>query len=210
MERNSMECNEYVTVVLANGEYPSHPVPLGILYKAQKVVCCDGAAEKYISEGHIPSVIIGDGDSLSEELREKYRELVHRISEQEDNDLTKSVKYLAEGGVKEIAIVGASGRREDHLLGNVSLLMEYMRMGLRVRMYTDYGVFVPCRGDSEWESYEGQQVSIINFSAKGLTAEGLKYPVYDFSNWWQGTLNEATGDRFEIRGEGEYLLFLNY
>lgn len=31
----------------------------------------------------------------------------------------------------------------------------------------------------------------------------------DFANWWQGTLNEATGEEFVIRGEGEYLVFIN-
>ena len=30
----------------------------------------------------------------------------------------------------------------------------------------------------------------------------------DFTNWWQGTLNEATSNRFTIQCTGEYLVFL--
>ena len=52
-------------VILANGEYPSHPLPLQMLENAEFVVCCDGAANEYILRGHTPDVIIGDGDSLS-------------------------------------------------------------------------------------------------------------------------------------------------
>ena len=36
-------------VILANGEYPSHPLPLQMLENAEFVVCCDGAANEYAS-----------------------------------------------------------------------------------------------------------------------------------------------------------------
>ena len=35
-------------VILANGEYPMHVLPLKILEEAQFVICCDGAANEYI------------------------------------------------------------------------------------------------------------------------------------------------------------------
>ena len=54
----------------------------------------------------------------------------------------------------------------------------------------------------------GQQVSIINFTAHGLHGKGLVYPLSDFTNWWQGTLNECTGTEFTIEAEGEYLVFV--
>ena len=44
---------------------------------------------------------------------------------------------------------------------------------------------------------------------KLLLIQGLAYPLRDFTNWWQGTLNEAIGEEFVIRGEGEYLVFIN-
>lgn len=53
-------------VVLANGEYPTAPLPLQILADAPYVVCCDGGADEYIRNGHTPNLIIGDGDSISE------------------------------------------------------------------------------------------------------------------------------------------------
>ena len=204
------DSHQIEAVILANGDYPSNEKPLQILEEAPFVVCCDGGANEYIAKGHLPNIIIGDGDSLSEENRLKHASLLHHIPDQETNDQTKAVQYLLAQGKRKIAIVGATGKREDHTIGNVSLLMEYMRMGAVVRSYTDYGVFIPCKDTCTFNCRIGQQVSIFNFTAKNLQSEGLAYPIYDFTSWWQGTLNECTDTSFTIKAEGEYLLFINY
>ena len=90
-------------VVLANGEYPASPLPLKILAEAPYVVCCDGGADEYIRRGHTPDVIIGDGDSLSDENRRKFGHILHRISDQETNDQTKAVNFLLAKGKRRIA-----------------------------------------------------------------------------------------------------------
>ena len=201
---------EMDAVILANGDYPSAALPLRMLEEAPYVVCCDGGANEYIARGYLPDVIIGDGDSLSDANRLQYASLIHHNPDQETNDQTKAVQFLLAQGKRRIAIVGATGKREDHTIGNISLLMEYMRMGAEVRSYTDYGVFVPCKDTCTFECRKGQQVSIFNFTAKSLKEKGLAYPIYDFTSWWQGTLNTCTDTSFTIEAEGEYLVFLNY
>ena len=205
-----MKNNLFDAVIVAGGEFPTAPQPLEILQSAPFVVCCDGAADRYIATGRVPDAIVGDGDSISAENREKFAHLLHIISEQESNDQTKAVRYLLEHGMRRIAIVGATGRREDHTIGNISLLIEYARKGSEVCSFTDHGVFVPCNGTTTHKCRKGQQVSIFSITARDLSAEGLLYPIYDFNNWWQGTLNECTGDEFTIKATGEYLLFINY
>lgn len=197
-------------VILANGEYPMHELPLRILSESAFVVCCDGAANEYIARGHTPDVIIGDGDSLSPDNKIRFAPIILQIADQETNDQTKAVQYLQSKGYKKIAIVGATGKREDHTLGNISLLIDYMKSGIEVRTFTDYGVFIPVKDSQTFASHAGQQVSILNFGAKGLKGEGLVYPLSDFSNWWQGTLNEATSNEFTIHCTGDYLVFLTY
>lgn len=197
-------------VVLANGDYPTNPLPLKVLAEAPYVVCCDGGADEYIRRGHTPDVIIGDGDSLNVENRTKHADILHRISDQETNDQTKAVHYLMAQGKRRIAIVGATGKREDHTLGNLSLLIDYMRAGGDVRTYTDYGIFIPCTDTCTFPCHPGQQISIINFNACKLHGKGLVYPLSDFTNWWQGTLNECTDTEFTVEAEGEYLIMINY
>ena len=195
---------------MAGGDYPTAELPLTILREARFVVCCDGGANEYIAQGHLPSIIIGDGDSLSEENRLKYVSLIHHNPDQETNDQTKGILYLINKGYKRISIVGATGKREDHTLGNISLLAEYLRIGIEVRIYTDHGVFIACQNNAAFACPSGTPVSIFSFETKGMKAKGLEYPLRDFTSWWQGTLNRSLSTSFEIECEGIYLVYLNY
>lgn len=192
------------------GTFPNNSVALQWLERCELIVCCDGAADGYISAGRIPWRIVGDCDSISSETRHRYSAILRPNPDQETNDQTKSVKYLASKGIRRIVIIGATGRREDHTLGNISLLTEYLKHGIDARIYTDYGVFIPVSGSRSFVCPPGTQVSIFNFGASGMRADGLRYPIRDFDSWWQGTLNETTGDEFAIHAEGIYLVFINY
>lgn len=197
-------------VVIDAGSFPTNKIALSWLDGCRHIVCCDGAANRYLAAGGKAWRIVGDCDSLSPEICERHAEIVRRNPDQETNDQTKSVSYLASKGIRRIAILGATGLREDHTLGNISLLIDYLHHGIEARAYTDFGVFIPVIGDTECHCPRGTQVSIFNFGATGLRAEGLRYPLRDFTNWWQGTLNETTASTFTIRARGPYLLFINY
>ncbi len=199
-------------VVLSAGDYPQARQPLDMLNNASVVVCCDGAAEEYVRQtGRMPHAIVGDCDSLSADFRQRYASIIHSISEQETNDQTKAVNHVRSMGLDRIAILGATGKREDHTIGNIGLLADYAHDGADVRLLTDYGVFVVCQGDCEFMTYKGQELSIFNLDATGLRSEGLDYAVYDFRKWWQGTLNVASGNRAVIHAaQGTFLVFMNY
>lgn len=66
-------------VILGNGEYPTHSMPETMLIMAPYVVCCDGSADEHIRRGFTPDAIIGDGDSLSPENKERFRTIFHQI-----------------------------------------------------------------------------------------------------------------------------------
>lgn len=197
-------------VVVGNGDFPSHPFPLAVLDASPCVVCCDGGADALVDSGRVPGWIVGDGDSLSETNRVRFHDRIHRISEQETNDQTKAVIFLAAKGIRRMVLVGATGKREDHTLGNISLLMEYQQMGLEVAMLTDYGSFVPAADTEKFAGFPRQQVSVFNVDAVQLRSEGLRYPLYDFQNWWQGTLNEVIDSEFCISAKGRYLVYRTY
>ena len=194
---------EFDAVIVANGQFPSHAVPLDILKGARHIVCCDGAIH------HVPSaeVIIGDGDSVPDE----YRNRLICIEEQDDNDLTKATRYCLSQGWQKIAYLGATGLREDHTLGNISLLMRYYRdMNVEGTMFTDHGFFTPAYGNRTFSSMKGQQVSIYNFGCHQLSSKGLRWGCYAFDQWWQGTLNEALTDTFTIAADSYYLVYQTY
>lgn len=196
-------------VILGNGNFPDADLPLHLLKHSPYTVCCDGAADEFIARGYTPDAIVGDCDSLSEENKLKYSAIIHIEHEQEDNDQTKAIRFCKAHGFKNIVIVGATGKREDHTLGNISLLLRYMQMNMDVIAITDYGTFIPAHGTSEFESKKGQQISIFNFTCTTLIADNVVYPTRAFNSWWQGTLNESKGDTFSIEADGDYIVFMN-
>lgn len=196
-------------VVVANGEYPSHAIPLKLIEKAPFLISCDGAADVLIEKGIIPNIIIGDGDSISDKNKAKYQSILHIIDEQETNDLTKAISFLLSHHFTDITIVGATGKREDHTLGNISLLIEY-KQKCNIKMVTDHGIFYPCINKFEIDLNDIYPISIINFGAKNLKSSGLAYPIRDFSNWWQGTLNKNTEKKVTIDAVGPFLIYIAF
>lgn len=197
------------TVILADGEYPSEGIPAAILRNARYVVCCDGAADAYIRHGGTPDAIVGDGDSLNPSTAKLLADRIFLTSEQETNDLTKAFAYCMEHGRENIVILGATGRREDHTIGNISLLADYSRKA-NVSMITPTGVFNAIHAPASFASAARQQISIVTIgTATRVSVKNLKYtpPADGLCSWWRGTLNEAEGDFFEIYTDGPTLIF---
>jgi thiamine pyrophosphokinase len=122
------------------------------------------------------------------------------------------MNYCIEKGFKNIAIIGATGKREDHTLANISLLIEYARK-VNIRMFTDYGVFTPIFTTTTFQSFAKQQVSIFSIEATNkLTSQNLRYPIENrqFKYWWEGSLNEAIKENFTLFTKGEVIIFQTY
>jgi len=201
-------------VIVADGKFPDHEIPLKVLADAEIIVCCDGATSKVDSFGKNPYAIVGDLDSVSDALKKKYSDRLFHYPDQDSNDLTKSVKWCLERNFKDIIIVGATGLREDHTLGNIGLLTNYARLGANVRMLTDTGYFMPLVSNSAIDSFEGQQISIFspNNSTK-ITTKNLRYPIDNraLEEYWMGTLNESLGNSFELQFDiGPLIVYLKY
>lgn len=192
------------TVVLANGKFPDHPTPLGYLLNAKRVICCDGAADSLIDFGLVPLAIVGDCDSVNKKVAEKYSDRIFKDNDQESNDLTKAVKWCSQRGYNDIVILGATGKREDHTIGNISLLAEYAGF-VNIKMVSDSGIFLPLLESCRIETEKKQQVSIFSLDpATEITTEGLKYKLdgRKLVNWWNATLNEAEGKSFSLTFKG--------
>ncbi|MFZ4395462.1 MAG: thiamine diphosphokinase, partial [Kiritimatiellia bacterium] len=199
--------------ILANGTFPAHPAPLAALHAAERIVCCDGAAEKLVAAGLTPAAIVGDLDSLPAELHARFLDRVHRDSGLNDNDLAKAFRYCLQQGWRRLVILGATGQREDHTLGNLGWLADFALVS-EVTLLTDTGVFTAVHQSAVLQSHPGQQVSLFTFdSLTVLQAQGLRYPVENLrpTRWWQATLNEACSHEFSLCAEGgPVLVFQTY
>ena len=193
-------------VILCNGEFPRKAYPVYLLESAQAVVCCDGAAVKYMRRyggERMPEAVIGDMDSLPRKWREKLAPIVVHVEEQDDNDMTKAMRYVLEHhpDVTDIHILGATGLREDHTVGNLGLLMEYTRMfdlaGIRVEMVSDFSTAFAITDSCELHVGKGRRVSLFSpDNSLTIKSEGLHWATDGvvFDAWWPATLNRADAD----------------
>jgi thiamine pyrophosphokinase len=165
------------TIILADGNFPVHVIPLKYLSEAERIICCDGSADQLIKAGFIPSAIVGDLDSVSAEIRKKYPEILFPDPDQETNDLTKAVRWCIKKGFRDLIILGATGKREDHTIGNISLLAEYATE-TEVMMVTDTGFLRPYLRSCIFKVVTGQQTLFFSINPETeITSVGLRYPL---------------------------------
>ena len=218
-------------VILAAGDFPTHREPLAALADADHVVCCDSAYKELLSHTDASQFavhnsrftihncyVVGDGDSLPEELKRSLGDRWIHVGEQEYNDLHKAMSWaISQFAIhnSQFTILGATGRREDHTLGNIGYLVTFAEEypGIEIEMLTDHGRFTAFRGSRVYASSAGQQVSIFSIEPEHpLFSRGLKWELDGLRacRWWQGTLNEALADSFELRSEGWTVVFQTF
>ena len=189
-------------IILGNGAFPTEPYPLFLLDSAEGVVCCDGALERWLAHNPQaqPLAVVGDLDSLPQALQERFSAVLFPETEQDDNDLTKALRWVLREHpeTEEITILGATGLREDHTVGNLGLLMDYPRQfalgSRRLTLVSDFGTAFPITDSCELHLGEGRRFSL--FSADNsltITSEGLEWPTDKvvFDAWWKATLNRT-------------------
>ncbi|MBK1973218.1 thiamine diphosphokinase [Campylobacter sp. TTU-622] len=188
--------------ILANGAFPKKKFLINELKNAPFIIVCDGAIAHIDRLGIKVDVIIGDLDSIDKKLKEKYFEKIVYIQEQMSNDLSKAFYYGLNLGFNEFVILGATGKREDHTLGNISLLLLYAKACKNVIMKSDYGEFEVVKTPCKISSVKGQQISIFCFDPHiKISSKNLKYPLKNLSLplLASATLNEALKDNFYIK-----------
>jgi thiamine pyrophosphokinase len=197
--------------IIANGEFPTKDYLVEQIKDCKYIVCCDGAIEALDNHNITPNIIIGDLDSISIELKEKYQSRIKQISCQETNDLTKAFNHCLEKSFTEIEIYAATGKREDHCLANISLLYDYNSKA-NVSMYTDYGKFICLTKSSSIECKQKQSISIFaEYTDNEISSKNLKYPLNQLmlKQMWQGSLNTCISDNFTLEfTKGKVLVYL--
>jgi thiamine pyrophosphokinase len=144
-------------------------------------------------------------DTLSAAMQRKYHDIIIKEEEQDHNDQTKAVRWAVNNipDLEHIYILGATGGRPEHTIGNAGLLMEYTRMfpleekEITVESVSDHGTMFPVTDTVSLDCGEGRQISVFSPDPTlKIKSQGLQWPTDDvvFDNWWKATLNRASQD----------------
>lgn len=199
---------------------PDFAVEYAGKYSFDLVIAVDSGLRYFYETGQKPDIAVGDFDSVKPEIlhhfeRQEGIEWIRLVPEKDDTDTEAAIRRAAALGCQSVHMLGATGSRLDHVLGNIQLLgiglQEHMEILLvdrhnRIRMIRD------ALQIKKNEQY-GKYVSLIPFTpqVKGLTLMGMKYPLEDYKMVCFNSLgvsNEIVEDTAEITMEDGILLVL--
>lgn len=185
----------------------------------EAILCADGGARYAYALGFTPDLIVGDMDSLDDELLRRFEEKGVAVdpypARKDETDTQLALARALAMSPGEILIFGAMGKRLDHTLANLGLLMTGPGKGVSVKLIDeDCEVFVMA-GTATVQGEMGETVSVFPWGgeARGITLEGFEYPLEDAvmtPDRPYGISNRLTAETGKIRVDKGFLLVFHY
>lgn len=201
------------SVILCDGEHPGKNQLQNDLKQASLFIAADGGAQIAIQLNLYPDIIIGDLDSY-EVTGEEECEVIHD-PDQETNDLEKALKFALTKSVTDVIVYGATGKRVDHTLKNLSVLLQFDSEFRSIVFKDRYSVMSIVKSPFRKALPIGTSVSLFPLSGKvkKITTSGLQYPLKEGvleNGKMDGTSNRTVKKIIEIVFEkGDLLLLIN-
>ncbi len=169
-------------VIVSGGDAPGKNDFKKQLKDTALLIAVDGAADLLDRWGVVPHYIIGDmdtaADSSLDRLYESGAAAVKLPREKNETDTQAAVDFALKSGADDIVMLGATGGRFDHAMGNVAMLVRAVRAGARCRILDKTNEMWVAAGEHDVCGHPGQTVSIIPLTGDLIvTATNLEYPL---------------------------------
>ncbi len=210
------------TLIISGGNI-DNGLALRILQESfEHIIGVDGGLAFCFEHGIVPTRIVGDFDTLDEKILKWYKEHTE-IEIQEYNpvkdatDTQIAVELALKLGSKSIIILGGTGTRLDHVLGNIQALYLALEEGVDCRMIDTHNQIRLIQDQCILHKSEqyGTYFSLIPYTAEvfGVTLKGVKYPLekHYFTVYGTGSFgvsNEVLEDQAEISLESGILILI--
>lgn len=175
-------------------------------------ICATDGAYDYLKKNQItPDLITGDFDEsfhISDEIE------VIQTPNQDFTDFDKILQILFDKGYKNIDVFGASGKEQDHFLGNLHTAICW-KNNLNIKFIDNYATYFLAENFIQLSNCKGHIISLIPFpKATNITTKGLQYSLDKEDLIFGqriGTRNCASENEVEIQFEsGELFIFINH
>ena len=194
-------------VIFVNGYITNLDLARGLIRPGDMIFAADGGSRHAMALGLVPSVIIGDLDSLTPDVRHLTEQSVTRLiqhpRDKNETDFELALSHAVETGYTEILIIAALGNRLDQTLGNLALLTDPRLSALDVRLDDGLEEAFFTRGNCHIRGARGDLVSLIPWGENviGVTTEGLHWSLqgetlYPYKT--RGISNEMLGEMASV------------
>jgi thiamine pyrophosphokinase len=205
--------------IFLNGSPDSSDLLRRVAGFADLIVAADGGTHYALEAGVVPDLVVGDMDSLGEELTLELERLgasLERHPVRKDKmDGQLAVLAARERGATAADLLCAVGGRLGALFSVPQILLAAERIGLRSTVVADRGrIFVVEAGSRTVQGDPQDSVSIFPLSglATGVTLESMEYPLENASLEPGDTLgfhNELIGTKANVSVEEGALLVVH-
>jgi thiamine pyrophosphokinase len=163
-------------LILTNGKPPSKRLFEKLFALADWFVCADGGANTAARFDCPPDLIIGDLDSIEDETLAVFSNVdIKQLKDQNSTDLEKALREVIRKKCKEIIVIGATGERLDHAIGNLSALVKFSKKA-HITFIDDIGTFIAVNHSIELHLPIGTIISLLPLSrCSGIVTKGLKW-----------------------------------
>jgi thiamine pyrophosphokinase len=209
-------------IIFSNGELHYPQAVLNMIRSNDLLIAADGGAVHCRDLRLTPALIIGDLDSLDDELISTFTgqgtEILQYPSRKDETDLELALLYTIEKDFDEIIIFGALGARWDMTLANVFLLAHPQVTNSMISLSDGHQNiwFIRDEETIEISGKPGDIVSLIPIQgeARGITTTNLEYPLkkgkLHFSST-RGISNVLNNTHATIHiSEGSLLIIVNH
>ena len=188
--------------IVGAGDFSGTLPPIGA---DDMVIAADAGYKALTQMGIKVDRVVGDFDSLGEAPIHPFVE-IHPI-EKDETDMMLAVRTALAAGYREVRIYGGLGGRLDHSFANLQTLVFLARQGA-MGWLIDQTTAITAVADGELRFSEKAEGIVSVFAAHGaahgVTLEGLKYPLNDYTMTPDnpiGVSNEFTGipSRISVR-----------
>jgi len=189
-------------------------------YQPEYIIVADSGMEFMRRVKLIPDMIIGDFDSVKEETLLYFKAQQGIVWKQlnpikDDTDTEFAIRQAIELGAKEITVLGATGTRLDHVLGNVSLLGIGLKEQVDIQLVDAHNRIRMVNKPMKLKKTKqfGSVVSLLPYAGdvKGVTLKGFKYPLENYTMGCFSSLgisNEIVENEAEILFEEGILVVI--
>ena len=145
--------------------------------KAQLNIGADSGGYAFLGFGFRPDLVIGDLDSFKYTNHEGLNVIYD--ADQETNDLEKALKYAIGKGASSCTVLGALGRRFDHSVKNLSVLLQFNQKFERLLFRDDYGDLFLVKSGYQLNFPADTIISFLPVGGpvQGFTSRGVLYPL---------------------------------
>ncbi len=171
-------------VIFAGGTLRPGTAVTTAIASADMVIAADGGASTALHYGRVPSLIVGDFDSLRlpvAELERQGSQIVRVAVEKDETDTELAVQLALEHGATRITLLGAiGGARFDHTIANILLLADITTVPTRIVDGPSQAWLLRGPTGTTITGAVGDLLSLfpLTGAATGITTTGLYYPLH--------------------------------